>query len=305
VIRDIAPTWPAEIAVLKTPSPVGWFAMAKSQPVAATLSQDHKLRILSFPEGVERHAIDLTGRDVDVFALSADGRTVAIGDHKGRVSVWATDTGQSRFEVQLTRYPGLAVFSHDGAMLAITSQGDPVQLLDVATGRPRAVLGHPIAGTNVLAFSRDDRLVATGDGDAAIRVYAAQTGRRVSENREFLMTPLAIDFAADASVIAGGGDRVLLFIDAATGKTTRRMERTEQPAAFVEVSPDGLSITTAFMKAENMTLPDHVFILETKSGQRLMDWVPPNMPVGAGWTGDGRMLAAFASPDALHLWRLR
>lgn len=305
-MRDLVPEWPAEIAVLQTPSQVGWFAMAKTQPVAATLSRDQKLRILSFPDGAERRAIDIAGRDIDVFALAPDGRTVAIGDHKGRVSAWATDTGEPRLDLHLARYPGLAVFSHDGKLLAITAQGDPVQLLDVATGRPVAMLGHPIGGTSVLAFSRDDRLVATGDGDAVIRVYEAHTGRRVSENREFLMTPLAIDFTADGvSVIAGSGDRVLLFVDTATGKTTRRMERTAQPAAYVEVSPDGTSVTTGFMKAENMTQPEHVFILETKSGQRLLDWLPPNLPVGAGWTGDGRMLAAFASPDALHLWRLR
>src|SRR5438093_8127008 len=276
---------PAEIAVVQTPSQVSWLVLAKTQVLAATVSADHKLRILTLPAGEERRAIDVAGRDVDAFAIAPDGRAVAIGDHKGGVSVWDTSTGQPRVEIHLAHYPGLAVFSHNGATLAIAAQGDPVQLLDLASGTPSATLGAPIGGTSVLAFSRDERFVATGDGDAGVRVYDTHTGRPVAENHDFLMVPLAVEFAADgASVIAGGGDKVLSFLDASTGKATRRMERTAQPPAYVEVSPDGSLFTTAYMKSENMTLPDHVVIRTAQSDQQLVDWVPPTLPVGFGWT---------------------
>jgi WD40 repeat protein len=299
-------TLPAEIALLKPASPVTWLALAKTKPMAATIARDHQLRIVSMPDGAERRAIDVTGRAIDVFAIAPNGEAVAIGDHMGGVSVWATDTGRSRLELRLRRYPGLALFSHNGATLALTAQGDPVQLIDVASGRKTASLGQPVGGTNVIAFSRDDRLVATGDGDAVVRIFDAASGRLIAENRESTMIPLAIEFTADgATVLAGGGDRALLFIDAATGKTTRRMDRLAQPPAYLEVSPDGASFVAAYMKAENMSQPDHVFILPVKDGPPQLDWLPPTMPVGAGWTHDGRLIAAFSAPDGLHLWRLR
>ena len=297
--------WPAEISLIRTASPVGGLAMATTQPVAATLSLDRKLRILAWPGGTERHAIDLGDREIDVFAIAPDGRLVLVGDHKGRVNVWATDTGQSRLELQVRRYPGLAVFSRSGAMLALTSQGDPVQLIDLATGKAAATLGTPPEGTSVLAFSRDERLVATGDGDAAIRIHDARSGRPIAENREFLMTPLAIAFSADGrTVIAGSGDKALLFIDAATGKTAKRLARTPQPAALIDVSPDGTLLAVGLMKSENMSKPDHVFILSTDSGQQQVDWLPAVLPAGGGWTNDGRLLVAIPSPEGLHLWRL-
>jgi DNA-binding beta-propeller fold protein YncE len=281
--------WPAEMSLIRTASPVGGVVMAKTQPIAATLSRDHQLRIVAWPSGTERRAIDLGDREIDVFAISPDGRAVVIGDHKGRVSVWATDTGASRLELQLRRYPGLAVFSQSGAVLALTSQGDPVQLIDLATGKAAATLGTPGEGTNALALSRDDRLVATGDGDGAIRVHDAHTGRLIAENREFLMTPLAVAFTADGrTVIAGSGD----------------LARTAQPAALLDVSPDGKWLAAAFMKAENMSKPDHVLILSTDLGQQQLDWLPPVLPAGGGWTDDGRMLVAIPSPEGLHLWRL-
>lgn len=112
-----------------------------------------------------------------------------------------------------------------------------------------------------VAFSRDDRYVATADGDTAVRVYAANSGSRISQNMDSTMTPLVVDFTADGrSVIAGGGDKVLLFIDTATGKTVRRSSRLAQPPAVLEVSPDGAWIATVFMKAENLTQPEHAVV---------------------------------------------
>jgi WD40 repeat protein len=298
---------PTEAAVIRTASPVTWFNLAKTTPLAATISQDHKLRIVSLPDGAERRVIDLTGRDVDVFALSPDGQTVAIGDHHGVVSICATDTGALRHELRLAHYPGLAVFSHNGALLAISAQGDPIQLIDVASGRATAGLGNPIGGTNALAFSRDDRLVATGDGDAVVRVYEVKGGRRVAENRELRMIPLAVEFSADgATVIAGGGDKVLLFVDAKTGQS-RRSDKTGQPAAALEVSPDGQTCAVVFMHAEDMTKPDRIQVMPMQAGSApaLVDWIPPRLPAGGGWTSDGQLLVALASPEALHLWRLR
>ena len=90
----------------------------------------------------------------------------------------------------------------------------------------------------MLAFSRDDRWIATGDGDAVIQIYDAATGRRMAENHDLQMVPLAIDFTADGgTVIAGSGDKSLLFVDTATAKTKERHNRTAQPVAYIEVSP--------------------------------------------------------------------
>ena len=59
------------------------------------------------------------------------------------------------------------------------------------------------------------------------------------------------------------------------------------------------------MKSENMTEPDHVVVRSSDGRDVLVDWLPPALPAGGGWTSDGRMLVAIASSDAIHLWRLR
>ena len=296
---------PTEIATIATSSSVTGFALARA-PIAATISQDHKLRILSFPDGAERHAIDIAGRAVDAFAIAPNGRFVAVGDHTGNVTVWSTETGQPAMQMKLARYPGLIVFSPDGATMATAAQGEAIQIVDVATGKTKFALGGPPGGTLALAFSPDGRHIATGDGDTVVRIYDAPTGRWLAENRDLLMVPLAVAFTADGgSVIASSGDKIVLFADVSSGKQTRKLDRTAQPVMYLDLSPDGKSLATAFMKAEDMTQPDHLVIREIAKGQPLTDWLPPQMPAGAGWTSDGRFIVALSSGDSLHLWRVR
>ena len=253
----------------------------------------------------ELRAIDLGNRSVVAFDLAPDGSAVAIGDWTGLVSVWATATGQLRFERKLPKYPGVLAFSPDAARLATAPQGDAVQILDAATGTPVATLGSPNGGTLALAFSRDGRRIATGDGDTVVRIHDAVTGKELASNREFLMVPLTVAFAADgASVLAASGDKFVTVIDASTGGTTQKRERTAQPVQSLDVSPDGKTIATIFMKSEDMTQPDHVVVRVLESWQPRLDWVPATMPVGGGWTSNGTLVVALASNDGVHLWRL-
>ena len=298
-------TAPVDTGILRVASPVSSLLFARTQPVAVARTQDHKLRVLSLPDGKELRAIDYGDRRVVAFDLSADGASVALGDWSGLVSVWATATGQLRYEQKLQKYPGILTFSPNGQRLAVAPQGDAVRILDAATGAAVTTLGSPVGGTLTLAFSRDGRWVATGDGDTLVRIHETATGKEVASNREFLMVPLIVAFSADgASVFAASGDKFVNIIDTATGKTVRKLDRTTQPMQALDVSPDGASIATIFMKSEDMTQPDHVVVRAMDSWQPELDWLPPSMPVGGGWTSDGRLIVALTASDGVHLWRL-
>ena len=298
-------TAPVDTGILRVASPVSSLLFSRTQPTAVARTQDHKLRVLSLPDGKELRAIDYGDRRIVAFDLSADGASVALGDWSGLVSVWATATGELRYEHRLPKYAGILTFSPDGRRLATAPQGDAVQILDAANGAPVTTLGSPVGGTLTLAFSRDGRRVATGDGDTVVRIHDAATGKEIASNREFLMVPLIVAFSADgASVFAGSGDKVVTIIDAATGRTSRKLERTAQPTQALDVSPDGHSIATIFMKSEDMTQPDHVVVRAMDSWQPRLDWLPPAMPVGGGWTSDGRLIVALPASDGVRLWRL-
>ena len=298
-------TAPVDAGLLRVNSQVSSLLFARTQQTAVALTGDHKLRVLSLPDGKELRTIDYGDRPVNKFDYSRDGATMAIGDRTGLVSVWDAATGQLRFEHKLPKYPGLLLFSPDSRRLAIAAEGDGVQIVDSANGRPVTTLGSQVGGTLAIAFSPDGRWVATGDGDTIVRIHDAATGKEVAQNREFLMVPLALAFTADSSsVLAASGDKFVTIIDAATGTTKRKLDRTTQPIWMLDPSPDGKSIATGFMKSEDMTQPDHIVVHALDTWRPHADWVPPTMPVAAGWTGDGKLLVGLAAPEGVRLWRL-
>jgi WD40 repeat protein len=282
------------------------FLVAKARPVAAAITVDGKIRVLSLPDGREQRAIDLPPGPPDVLSISPDGRFLVFGDHKGNVHVWTSATGATQCELHLRRYPGVGVFSSNGGTLAVAAQGDALQLVDVASCATRVSLAQTVGGVMAAAFSRDGRYIATADGDTAVRVYETGNGRLVSENKDSIMSPLAVDFAPDGrTVVASGGDKVVLFVDAATGRTSRRVTGATEPPFVLQFSPDGNLLATVFMKSEDMSQPDHITLTSLASGAREADWVPPVMPIGGGWTVDGHFIVATASQNTLHLRTLK
>jgi len=290
-------------STIELPARVAGFIVATGRPLAAALTVDNKIRVLSLPDGRELRAIDRPADPVDVFSLSPDGRFIVLGDHKGHVRVWSSANGASQCELHLRRYPGVGIFSHDGNTLALAAQGDALQLVDVARCTTRVSLAETIGGLMDAAFSRDDRFIATADGDTAVRVYETANARLVSENKDSMMSPLTVDFTADGrTVVASGGDKVVLFIDAASGRTSRRVTGATQPPFVMRISPDGNRLAAVLMQSEDMTKPGHITLTGLPSGAREGDWVPPAMPIGGGWTVDGHFVVATAEPNGLRLW---
>ena len=297
---------PPEAVTLPTPSPARFFNFARTGNLAAALCQDNQLRVWALPQGRLLHTIDAGDHQFEMTAMSDDGRSILIADHSGGAAVWDTSTGQAQWQTRLAHYPGVAAFSHDGKLLALAAQGDPVQVFDLAAKRKLYELEQTVGGATAVAFSRDGALVAAADADTAVRVYDAHSGKLISRNGDFLLEPLAVDFSADGKqVVAAGADKVVVFIDAASGRLVRRTEKTAEPVAYLEVSPGGDSLATVFMKADNLTEPAPVAVWDFASGRQQSAWLPPTLALGGGWTRDGHLLAATATPDAVHVWRVR
>jgi WD40 repeat protein len=290
---------------LNTPSPPVATMFAKNAPAAAAVCADHQLRHWDLASGTLVRTIDVTGREVAITAMSDDGQRMLMGDYRGALTVWNVATGEAQFEQQLDRYVTAAAFSHNGRLLAI-APGSRARVYDVASKLLLYEL-DPVSGSNTIAFSHDDALIATGDGDG-IRIHDARTGKLLAMNTDLLAAPLAVDFTRDGKyVVAGGGDRVVLLIETATGKTAKRM-RTTEAIFYLEVSPSGSELAVVTQKADNPQLSAPVLFIDPVSLARKAEWMSPAgvlLPGGAAWTRDGHFVAVTMTPDALHLWRAR
>jgi WD40 repeat protein len=116
------------------------------------------------------------------FDFSADDRLVTTNTFCGTVNVWSTATGaRTGHELRFTGTQALGPerLSHDGNLLAVANSGNlgQVTIVQVATGRTVAVLPEHTLVIQDLAFSPDDRLLATASLDGTARIWDAHTGR--------------------------------------------------------------------------------------------------------------------------------
>ncbi len=288
---------------LTTPSPVDSLLLARNGKIAAAVGGDHKLYIWSLPDAALLRTVDITPNAIALTAISDDGRWVMISDYNGEVAVWETAAGQSQFITHYDHYLTAAAFSRDSQHLAIAPGAAPVRIIDVASQRLLSTL-EPAPFTGAIAFSRDGQRIAMALDDG-VRVFDVSSGKSISHNRDFLMEPLTLDFTSDAKqVTAGGADKLVLLIDAATGKTIRRTTKSEQAVVCVEVSPDGKHLAAGTLNADNIRLPAPVVICEIPSLQKETEWMPPSGLVLGTWTSDGHYIAATATREAVRLWRV-
>jgi WD40 repeat protein len=127
------------------------------------------------------------------FDISPDGRLVASNTFCGKADVWRTATGTG-FGQELSFVGasdlGPERLSHDGTLLAVANSGNlgQVTIIELATGRTVAVLTEHTRGIQDLAFSPDDRLLATASLDGTARIWDAHTGQplRVLEHPDGL-----------------------------------------------------------------------------------------------------------------------
>jgi len=129
-----------------------------------------------------------TGRTFEMFrgiAFSPDGKTLATGGNS--VHLWDANSGKETGRLEGGR--GCVAFSHNGKILATGGPDNSVMLWDLPTrSQRRRFTGHVPSSTRLgrmsvepgvscLAFSPNDRLLATGGDDTLVIVYDVMNSR--------------------------------------------------------------------------------------------------------------------------------
>jgi WD40 repeat protein len=229
--------------------------------------------------------------EVGPFALSADGKAVAVGTEH-HVTLWDVETGRLTARLPIASLPAHSV---SGATLALSSDGKyfarilrrDLRVFDARTGRERHAIELSDHGRGVFFFPGTARfavvdLVETDD-PLRVLVYDAETGRRVS----ILRTEAEVDrLSGSGRYYLGQSDGVPHLVDVRTGRVRQR---------FPEVR--GLA------DREWVLSPDdrRVFVLETSGRLRTYDAetgkLCDDLEAPPGWGDETKSLHLSVSTD--------
>ena len=188
-------------------------------------------------------------------------------------------------------------FSSDSQHFAVAS-GIGVWLYDVATSRELALLTGHESGVRSVAFSPDNRTLASGAMDATIRLWNVVSGEHIATFEGHRSWVNSVSFSSDGTMLASGGDTVRLW-DVATGENIFTLEGHTGQVNSVSFSPDGTILASGSadqtVKLWNIATEENIFTLEGHTGQ----------VNSVSFSPDGTILASGARDKTIRLWDVK
>ncbi len=239
------------------------------------------------------------GDEIVSLAFSQDSRTLAVATNY-RVTLYDVVTSLPQLSFDHDGLVREIAYSHDGSKLAVVGgrwSGEPpeVHVWNPTTGREQAALQGHRGTINCVAFSPDDRILATGSSDRTVRLWDINSGGQTAElvgHKDWIR---CLAFSPDGRTLATGSqDSDLSLWDVATGSHLATTDWHGNGVTGAVFSPDGESLfTSSFDGMIYLSNPALLCLPTTLPRQR----GDRNAVLSLALSPDGRTLAAGASND--------
>jgi len=164
-----------------------------------------------------------------------EGTALPTVETRSYVMIFDTKKWQRRY-LFVGRFPGIPgielesvsltslSFSPDGSLLACGWEWEVI-LLDPITGKQLHILSGHSREVNSVAFSPDERLLASGSSDKTIKLWNVETGKCIRTLTGHADSVYSVAFSPDGRYLASGSwDKTIKLWDVGTGECIRTLE---------------------------------------------------------------------------------
>jgi WD40 repeat protein/serine/threonine protein kinase len=270
--------------------PINFVAFSPTEPLVATASDDHTIRLFGLSDFKERV---LTGHTdaVQVLLFTPDGKALLSGGSDGAVRMWNLIDGGSRLFVGHQGPVYRLALSPGGDRLASGGQDGTVRVWSLGTEEVRPMKGHsgPIF---CLDFSPDGQLLASGA--EGLRVWDLRGGTsRLLEGHAGGLTN--VRFLSSEELISGSKDKQMRKWNLASGQSTVFRGHEGLIISF-DLSPDRRTIASA---SQDQT----VRVWDLSSGEVRVLRGHRGHVRRVAFSSDGQSIASAGDDGIVFLWK--
>ena len=210
---------------------------------------DDAIHAMDATTGKETMVPQPVGGSVFCFAMSPDGRRLALGSDYPESAIRLWDLGQGKLSKVMTGHQNRVntlAFSPDGRRIASTSQDQTVRLWDAASGQSVAVLKGHTSHVMQAVFSPNGTRLASASLDGTVRLWDPADGELISVLQGHTGNVWACAYSPDGAWLASAsGDRTVRLWDTSLVERNGALRGHESYVYDVAFSPDGGRLASA------------------------------------------------------------
>jgi hypothetical protein len=211
--------------------------MAPSGTEIYVAAADRNVHLVSLITGKELKKLAVDADQISCLALSADGRTLAVGAFDHSVHIWNTQTATEKWKFEQGREISALAISPDGQRALTGNFGGSPWLYDLQRGA--ALSG--VAGDSgySAAWSPNGQFAVFGGYSGVVTVYNMKTLKKI---REFKINGqlYASAISPDCTLVAGAGPGRTIYVwDLASGQEVHQLVGNQNIVHGLAFTPDG------------------------------------------------------------------
>jgi YD repeat-containing protein len=179
--------------------------------------------------------------------------------------------------------------------LVTGSSDKSAQVWDALSGEPLVRLDGHEGGVTCVAYSSNDRLIASGSTDGSVRVWDARTGAQLARLDGFGCTVESVAFSPGGRFVAGGGGKSVRVWHAETGELLSWLDDQGDRVASGTQSPDRRWFDRG--RRRTVTIREGAF-----GGQGARLGLHAAGATGLAYSPDGRLIARKSQDGSVQAW---
>ncbi len=270
---------------------------------ATTCAEIHRLDELALDaDRPEERALAPELREVDCVAFSPDGKVLASGSKRGRITLWDLETGRRIAHRSAHREDVLSIaFSPDGKQLASGGQNQTVCTWNAVDLTPIHEFTQPKGKVRAIAYTPDGRFLMAGDENRTLSVWETASGKPLEGASIHAEKFLALSIRADGKQVAAAGrrEKVATF-DLVDGRLQLAEEFPTGDAEWIQAlaySPSGDLMATGGKDWIVRVITSRNQPPRKLKGHRGRIW-------SVSWSPDGRRLASASDDKTVRIWKI-